>query len=289
MPTYYRSSPKRSPRKRKRKRRFRSPSVAVFDPRRLLPDPTPAAQRPRRAKKRRKRQSWLQIIRSTWDASHYFALVLALLALMACLWIGISPTFYVYSPVIEGDHYTPHQHVIDTMQVDGMSAFFIDPNELKTQLEEQLPHVQQADVRLTFPARLTVQLQEWEPELLYRLSTGQYWANQAGNVAPVADDRPLPELIDLEQAVSIDSRHIQPDVVKAVLQIHKALPEVKTFRYEEQQGLWFVSPEGWVVWMGEPARINRNLALWEQLRKRFLQEGRDLQLIDLRYQRPRVH
>ncbi|NOZ48709.1 MAG: FtsQ-type POTRA domain-containing protein [Chloroflexi bacterium] len=285
MPTFYRSSPKRSRArpKRKKKRRFLHPSVAVLDPRRLLPDPPPARQN--QGKTRAKHKARSHSLAAFWNLSHYCALLILLAALFGLGYTLIDSAFYVYFPDVETNRYTRAEDVINFLRIYDSSIYTIDPQEIATRLE-QLPHVQTATVQTALPARLHIQLQEWEPVLIYKLHNQQYWVSPEGRVAPEAEPRALVVLTDEEQAVAIDDQHLNPDVVNAVLRIHQALPEVKSFRYQEPLGLWFASPEGWVVYLGSPDRISQKIALWETVRKRILEENLQVTLIDLRYRLP---
>ncbi|NOZ71960.1 MAG: FtsQ-type POTRA domain-containing protein [Chloroflexi bacterium] len=289
----YRSSPSRkkskSKRKRRKSRRFSHPSVAVFDPRRLLPD-TPKTRAPARRPARKRRRSLLKHLTANWNSSHLFALLLFLTALTAIGYSFIDLQFYVYSAEIENNRYTADRDIIIKSGIYADSIFFVNPKEVAQKLS-QLPHVQKATVEVGLPARVRIHLQEWEPVLIYQIQQNQrFWISEEGRVAPEAESRPeLVRLIDDDQAVAIDDLHLNPDVVKAILRIHGALPEVKVFRYEAQRGLWFVSPEDWNVFFGPPTDMENKLILWEAIRKRLLQEERQVKLIDLRPKNPYWH
>jgi len=285
MSSFYRSSPQRSRRrpKRKKKRRFWTPSVAVFDPRRLLPDAPPDAPPGRRRKRRRKTRAILQT--AHWNLSHYTAILLLLAGVVALGYISIDASFYVYSPDITNNRYTSEEQILRTMKINGTSIFFVNPQALEEQLTH-LGHVQSATVRTELPGRLYVQVQEWEPVLIYKVNGRSWWVSTEGRVAPVADDRELIVLEDIAAALPIDEKHINPDIVAAVQHIHRSLPETTNFHYDDQQGLWFTSPENWIVKLGWPDDIAAKIALWEDTRDRLLRENQEVQIVDLRYRIP---
>lgn len=285
----YRSSPSRqkssAKRKRSKSRRFSHPSVAVFDPRRLLPD-SPKTQARVRKPARKRRRPFLKQLTAHWNSSHIFALILFLTAVAAIGYSFIDTKFYVYSAEIENNRYTADRDIIVQSNIYADSIFFINPKEVVGKLE-QLPHVQKASVQAALPATIRIHLQEWEPVLIYQIHNKRYWTSKDGRVAPEAEERSeLVKLIDEEQAVAQDEQHVNPDIVKAILRIHNALPEVSIFRYQTPYGLWFVSPEGWRVYFGPPTDMENKIILWEAIRKRLLREEQQVHEVDLRPKNP---
>jgi cell division septal protein FtsQ len=250
-----------------------------------LPD-TPKSKAPARKSARKRRKPFFKQLTAHWNSSHIFAFLLFLTAAAAIGYSFIDTKFYVYSAEIENNRYTSAQDILVNAGIYADSIFFIDPKEVAAKLE-QLPHVQHASVQAMLPATIRIHLQEWEPILTYQIQGQRFWISEEGRVAPEAEPRPeLVRLIDEEQAATEDEQHLNPDIVKAILRIHNALPEVAVFRYQPLKGLWFVSPEGWLVYFGPPTDMENKIILWEAIRKRLLREEQQVHTVDLRPKNP---
>ena len=306
MPRYYRSSPATrparpavepaAPRRRTpsilgpRQRRFDAPTLPILNPRRLLSNPPPTAKaqaylgaparptvrvKPRRGATRRK-----------WNASHVVASVVLLGAIATLVYVFIASDFYVYNADIQNALYTPADTIYQQAGVHGFSAFFINPTQVATRLE-QLPHIRHAEAWVRLPNRIQILVEEREPALLYQVQSDVKWVDDDGVIAPIVAERQgLARLIDDAGAVQLDNRHIDLALLQAIRQITTNLPQVNTFRYQAPYGLVFLSPEGWRVYLGSAENMSDKLAAWEAIRQQLLKQKLRVQEVDLRYQRP---
>lgn len=285
MSRYYRSSSRRGKGSRKRAssgRRFQRPSIAVLNPRKLL------SRKPRRAKvvkrkTRRKINLRSMIANRTWNATHVFAVLVLVTAIAAIAYGFASIDFYVYSADIADTQYTPKAAVYQQAGIDGYSIFFIDPDAIRQRLAE-LDHVHDAKVQIRLPARVSIELIERQPAILYQMQGNSWWIDDEGVIMPaVAKREGLIKLIDEDTGAAIDERHIDPAVLQAIQTISKDLPQVTTFRYQEPYGLFFISPEGWRVYLGTAENMDEKLANWEASRQNIFERKMSVQVVDLRY------
>jgi cell division septal protein FtsQ len=290
MTRYHRSGPARAAPEQRRKRqsfgkRFGRTSVAVLNPRRLFSGNKSASTQ---IKRRSPKPSLVRRIyaRRSWNFTHATALFLVVGTLFAIAYGFLSIDFWVYSADVSNNRFTNSDQIYTQAGVHGFSAFFIDPNEVSNQLR-QLPHVQNAYVRLRLPADVHIQVEEREPTILYQIQGDSNWIDNEGVIMAAVEERSgLVKLIDDDKGGMLDERHIKPGLHQAIQHVTSTLPEVKTFRYQEPFGLFFISPEGWRVYLGSTDNMDTKLATWEAIRTKILQENHSIQEVDVRYERP---
>jgi len=259
----------------------------MLDPRKLLSG-HPA--RPRRPKRKSERVSfWRRLWRSrAWNYTHVLAVILAVAAVAAILYGFVALDFWVHpaSTTISDNRFTPAAEIYQQAGIHGFSAFFIDPAAVAARVE-QLPHVQKARVRVRLPARVDIQVVEREPMILYQVQGDSYWIDAAGVIMPAVEQlHGLIKLIDDDRGGSQGAHKLDPGLLQAILHVTGTIPEVTTFRFQEPYGLFFISPEGWRVYLGDASNMDVKLAEWETLRKKILNDAISVQEVDLRYSHP---
>jgi hypothetical protein len=221
-----------------------------------------------------------------WNFTHALALVLLVAALFATGYGFLSLDFWVYSAIVSNNHHTSSEEIYRQAGIHRFSAFFIDPAQVETRLR-QLPHVRDARVQVRLPAQVRIQVMEREPIILYQIQGDSYWIDTEGVIMSAVEDRKgLVKLIDDDKGGMHDEHHIKPGLFQAIQHVTDTLPEVKTFRYQQPYGLFFISPEGWRVYLGSTDNMDTKLATWEALRTKILQDKYPVQEVDVRYDRP---
>ena len=289
MTRYHRSGPagtaSTKSRKRRSGKRFSRTSVAVLDPRRLLSGKSTSSPKRRRKVQRKSILQRLYASRD-WNFTHALALILMVAALFATGYGFLSLDFWVYSAGVSNNRFTSSEQVYSEAGIHGFSAFFIDPSQVSNQLK-QLPHVKNAHVRIRLPADVHIQVEERDPIVLYQIQGDSHWIDNEGVIMSAVEERTeLVKLIDDDKGGMLDERHIKPGLFQAIQHVTGTLPEVRTFRYQEPFGLFFISPEGWRVYLGSTDNMDTKLATWEAIRTKILQENHSIQEVDVRYDRP---
>lgn len=292
MPSYYRSSPRRpssEPRPQAKQHRFNLTSPPVLGAlvgsqrRRVAAAPTRV---PLRARTRR----WIGAFSSrAWNWSHAGAGLLVALALAGLLYGFISLDFYIYNADIAEARYTTATDIYQQAGIYKFNVFYIDPVAVAARVA-QLPHVRSASVQVRLPNRVSIRVIEREPAILYQVQAQSRWVDDEGVISPAADERQgLIKLIDDAATTQIDNRHLDPSVLQAIQRISHDLPQVNTFRYQAPYGLFFFSPEGWRVYLGDADRMDAKLSAWQAIRTQILQNQATatspVEEVDLRFQR----
>lgn len=292
MPGYYRSSPDHTPNqptqrragaRRSHRRRFGFPSLPVFNPRLLLGPRRPSTTAPRAAASQRLRR-WLA--ERSWNLSHAGAGGMLALGLAGLIYIFTNLNFYVFDAAFAETRYESPAVLYQQAGIDGFSAFFIRPAVVSQRLS-QLPTIKSASVRVRLPNRVHIAVVEREPVLLFQVQTQSQWVDAEGVLIPAAEDRGgMVRLIDDSLATQIDPQHLDPAILLAIQQITTDLPQIETFRYQEPFGLYFFSPEGWRVLLGEAQNMDSKLLAWAALRQDLLRKKAVVQEVDLRFHHP---
>ena len=290
MTRYHRSGPigegpAKARKKRSSQKRFSRTSIAVLDPRKLLSAKSGSAPRTKRKAQRKSILRRLYASRK-WNYTHALALGLLVTALFATGYGFLSLDFWVYSATISNNQHTSSEEIYRQAGIHTFSAFFINPEKVTEKLK-QLPHVRDARIRVRLPAQVNIQISEREPLILYQIQGDSYWIDAEGVIMSAAEERTgLVKLIDDDKGGMLDERHLKPGLFQAIQYVTGTIPEVKTFRYQDPYGLFFISPEGWRVLLGSTDNMDTKLATWEALRTKILQNNYPVQEVDVRYDRP---
>jgi hypothetical protein len=79
-----------------------------------------------------------------------------------------------------------------------------------------------------------------------------------------------------------ESRPTWQAILPQLVDFQRILPEQTELSYGKFEGLYFRTPEGWTVWLGNDA-IAAKLALLEAARREITARGERPSVIDLRY------
>ena len=275
--------PKKRERRSAKKRRFGALSITSFFPQ-------------TRSKKTRERKTGVkktstaagrpQILARNWQASHYVAILLmaSSLALLSLLFTDAG--FGVTQLTVSDNRYLATEQILEQAQVNHANIFGIDPQQVALRLKTMLPQLKAVHVRLGIPNQIEIRVEEREPVMIYGHDGQGYWVDAEGHIFPTTTQRnDLPILIDEDGSAQGESGLLDPTLWKTIRQISSTMPETQEFHYRQVYGLFFISPEGWRVYLGEPENIEAKLSLWQTLHHQILQENRAVQVVDLRYDR----
>ncbi len=292
MPSYYRSSPRRpssEPRVREKRHRFDLTSPLVLGA--LVGSRRRPAAAPTRTPFRARTRRWIGALTTrAWNWSHAGAGLILAAALAGLLYGFISLDFYIYNADIVEARYTTTADIYQQAGIYKFNVFYIDPVAVAARVA-QLPHIRSASVQVRLPNRVSIRVTEREPAILYQVQAQPRWVDDEGVISPAADDRQnLIKFIDDTAATQIDDRHLDPNILQAIRRISHDLPQVNTFRYQAPYGLFFFSPEGWRVYLGDADRMDAKLSTWQAIRTQILQNQATatspVEEVDLRFQRP---
>ena len=267
----------------RKKKRFSATSLPVLSPKTLQKG---KSKRKKKASRTRNASAFKKLSRS-WNFSHYIAIMLIGTSIAAIIFLLTDVTFQATTPQIRGNSYLSSEQILQQAHLDGQNIYLIDPADVSRRLDTFLPQIKRARVRLGLPNQIIIQIDERKPVLAYTDGSQSLWADAEGRLFPITieESNALPTLIDEDGSASIDGKHLTPGIWQAVQEISANIPEIKKFYYRDVYGLFFISPEGWRVYLGNGNDMESKLAMWQAIRQQLLQENREIKSVDLRYDR----
>ncbi len=268
----------------RKKKRFRATSLPVLSPKTLQKGRSRTQQK--RTRTHKKKESALKSLSRSWGFSHYIALMLIASSISALVFLFTDATFRTGAPQVEGNHYLDAQQILQQAHLDGVNIYLIDPAEASRKLVTFMPQIEKVSVRLGLPDRVLIQVVEREPVLTYSQGEHRLWADAEGFLFPMTTELDtLPKLLDEDGSASVDGSHLNPGVWQGIQEIAASISGIDTFYYRDIYGLFFISPEGWRVYLGDGDNMQHKLAMWQTIRQQLLQENRTIKAVDLRYDR----
>jgi cell division septal protein FtsQ len=275
---------KSSPRSRKKKR-FNAASIPVLAPK-TLKEGRRKQNSARKVKRQRQSTFFSKLRARSWGLSHYFAFLLLLGSIAALAFLFTDGRFTVSAVEITDPGYIDAGQIQRQADIAGANIFTIDPKHVTMRLATVMPQIKETHISLGLPNRATILVQERTPVLIYGHGSQTQWVDEEGRIFPAtATVSDLPLLIDEDGSASVDGIHLNPAIWQAIQQITATIPGMNEFHYRDIYGLFFISPEGWRVYLGNGENMQNKLTMWQTLRQQILQENRAVKVIDLRYDR----
>ncbi len=272
---------RRSARKRKR---FEAPSISALLPG-TLEKGKPRKPRGRGASRKRQRAPALSVVFARWGISHYIAALLAIAALASLFILLSDDRFIVETPTVSGNQLLDAGEIIRRAGLEQTNIFLVRTDEVARRLS-LIPQVKEARVRLGLPNRAEILITERQPALNYVREGATYWVDEEGRIFPASEFRiDLPVLLDDDSSASVDEQHLVPGLSQAIIFLHASMPELNEFNYRRDFGLYFLSPEGWRVYLGDGQHMEKKLRKWRTIRQQLLQDGGSVKVVDLRFEK----
>jgi cell division septal protein FtsQ len=223
-------------------------------------------------------------VRQAWRASRVRLLGAVLLAALLALlgYLFFSYRFYVYEATIEGNYWLSYDAIYAASGVDTLNVFWISPRRVAAAVEA-LPGIREVSVHVSLPAKVRLRVQEREPLLIWRTSTGDLWLDSEAVALPYGDDPTgATFVVDSSGQAYQPNDRVNPTVVTSVQAVQAAFPDVRIYYYTAHQGLSFHSPEGWPIQIGTSQDIARKVAVLQALRAKLREQGIEPYYIDVR-------
>lgn len=172
-----------------------------------------------------------------------------------------DPIFFISGAEITGNEAVSIREIYQAGGIDRQSVFWINPAEVAERVM-QLPNIKTASVRVSLPARLSIEVVERRPELLWQTDETIWWVDEEGTIVPPKGDvSDMPRIIDDDRQPVEAGYHIDPTIIQGAQTLRMLAPDVSVIRYSRAQGLTVATPEGWPVYLGDGRRIKTKLVV----------------------------
>ncbi len=196
----------------------------------------------------------------------YYPRVLSGMLCLLCIWIIYLlfhfDTFYITNATIIGNNVLTNQEIYAASQINGNSVFVIAPSMVKANIEA-LPNVKTAHIQLDMPANIIIQVEERQPEVLWRTGDRLWWIDEEGTFVPPRIAQRTEEaqkerllIIDMDETSVRANDQIDYTIIQAAQVVHGHKPETKEMFYSNEHGLIFTTEEGWRVYLGNGNNIH---------------------------------
>jgi cell division protein FtsQ len=213
--------------------------------------------------------------------------VLGVLLLLALGWLTYqlfaTEAFYVYEARVVGNQLVPAEEIYQNSGLEGMSIFWIHPAQVKATIVS-LPNIKEARVHCGLPSRVTIEVMERQPQVVWQQGEKRYWIDEEGTVLPARG-----ELTEATVIVDLDGRpvqpgdHVDPQVIAGAQELRSLLPELTAVQYASHTGLSFQSKQGWPIYLGQGEDIGQKVAIMKAMLQEITAKGIQPQSIDLRF------
>lgn len=233
-----------------------------------------------------RKQKTLPRFRVGWRLLSGVLILLIVLALYA-LWT--APVFRVNSATIIGNQHLPADEIKIALGLNNVPVFLIAPEILEESLLRFFPELETVSVKVDFPARLTVTVQERRPVLAWIEDNAMTWVDAQGYAFRPRGDAPglivvmatgRPAFIQPEG----QTQFLPPDLMHALRVIAPHVPAGTPILYDPLYGLGWNDPRGWRTYFGSSIDdLALKLRLHETLINALLQRGLRPSLVSVAY------
>ena len=224
---------------------------------------------------------------SFWKLNYSRIVGLCLLGLL--VWVVYLvftlPDFFIYTAEIRGNQVLTPEEIYAASEIDTLSVFWVNPADVEVRVEA-LPNIRSAQVSVTLPAQVLIEVQERQPEMVWQTGDMVWWVDSEGTLVP-----PRPESTGKKKRLHIidgDARPLELDdridavLVQAAQMVKAQKPDLESLHYTQQFGLSYQTPEGWPVYLGHSLNMKAKLLVADSLREDLLTRQVAPQYIDVR-------
>lgn len=257
---------------RKQMRRVQT-TVSQSTPSSTLPRPAPTQQQ----RRIRLAGSWQTYARITLVLVVVLGCLVGFWALLRLPQLTVTPS----STQIGGSQRISTEDIFAASQVEGHNIMLVRPADV-AQRVSALPGIAAADVHVRLPNLVLIDVREHLPLVAWQGITTTVWLSAEGAEVPQAGVSPMLKVSDKTGVPLNESRPTWQAILPQLVEFQRILPDQTDLSYGKFEGLYFRTPEGWTVWLGNES-IAAKLALLEAARRDITARGERPSVIDLRY------
>jgi hypothetical protein len=257
-----------------------TPDSIYINPRMVIPQPV-------------KKKRSLRGMNLGW---RLLSLVLAGILGYGIYFMWTSPFFKVESPAVTGNARVGSAEFISAMAVEGKPSFTIVPSEVYKTLLNTFPEVESANLDFTFPNKVSLEVKEREPVLIWKQGGQTLWIDlfgipmmprgQAGNwyLVTASGDAVGPVAVDPVNHPGQYKPIADPELILTILNLANMTPAGTSIAYDPRYGLGWVDPKGWKVYFGfNMVGLDSKLAQYAGIVTNLSNQGIQPKIISIQY------
>lgn len=229
-----------------------------------------------------------------------------MLSLTVIISFSSLSNFQISTIQLRGAQRLSSEVLLDQVDIVGKSIIRLDPESIKTTIEDRFSSLSAVHVTVSLPANVTIRVVERTPLILWQMDNTSLWIDSEGVLFPVIGEAEIiqtvnatgdppappkiftPEVDDETGQVSILLEESIPrtteDFVQAVLSISEYIPQDSDLLYNPQFGLGWQDPNGWMVYFGrDTVSIDMKLAEYQTIINALARENITPAIISLEF------
>lgn len=213
---------------------------------------------------RRESRFQLPALPSLQTGPRLIPLILVLALGAAAYFLLASPTFRVSEAQVNGLSRLSAAEVNSALDLGGEIVFFLRPEEIVSRLRVSYPEIESAQVTVSMPNQVIVDVKERQPVIFWQQGSGFTWIDEngvafrpsgdLGGLVPVAAEGTPPGGPAPADDPLNTRAFLAPDMVKTVLTLAPNLPQGSTLIYEQDGGFGWMDSRGWQVSFGTESK-----------------------------------
>ncbi|GAB4469745.1 MAG: hypothetical protein Kow0088_02010 [Anaerolineales bacterium] len=216
----------------------------------------------------------------------------ALIFLIYLLWT--APQFKVNTVYFHGLQRISTKEVYIELDIEDQPIFTLDPQAIQKQIIAQFPEFRSVEVRFQLPNKVNILVDERKPIFVWKQGERTLLVDAEGYAFPSrGEETNLPKLvIEAEDFPSPMAPEVQADfhepllpvdLVSGILSISAMIPDGAILFYDNERGLGWHDPRGWVVYVGALKDLSLKMKIYELMVKKIKKEDQKPALISIEY------
>lgn len=196
-----------------------------------------------------------------------------------------TPLFTVEKVEVQGAQRFSSEEITRAINAAGLSSFLIDPEEITRDLLLTYPGLRDVQVEVQWPAEVSIELVEREPVLSWNYDGHVRWVDDRGVAfEPHGKGKDITVINSPVLPPTLEHRFVDPQLVQAVSILGKEIPQDAVLEYDQNRGLGWRDPRGWMVYFGKDADdLNEKLVIYQTVTETLESKGIQPQLISVEY------
>ena len=227
-----------------------------------------------------------------------------------------SPEYQVSNVEISGLQRLNAEEVLGNLNLVGKHIFAVQPEEIANVIAASYPELRDIKVSISLPARVSISVVERQPMFTWQMSARTMWVDTEGYLIPArgesaqmltidADALPLYQVdedlreygsskIIQDKAIKkpgqselmffTQTKHIDSNLLVAVLQLNAWMPDESTLLYQQQRGLGWTDTRGWDVFIGQKLEsINDKMVMYETIVRELEEQGINPSMVSVEF------
>lgn len=194
-----------------------------------------------------------------------------------------TDAFYVYEAKVIGNQLVPAEEIYQHSGLEGISIFWINPAQIETAVAS-LPNIKEAEVHCGLPDKVTIQVVERQPQVIWQQGEKRYWIDEEGTVLTARGELTgATVIVDLDERPVQPGDRVDPQVIAGAQKLRSLLPELAAVQYAPRTGISFQSEQGWPIYLGQGEDMEQKVAIMNALLQEIAAKGVQPQFMDLRF------